>query len=118
MTAVLTPMPGVQTLSFTGLSIPQKTAEIEQLATVSGLTPHMTDTILRTVAHPSLVGEALLLAWLKAEDAIQIRDATDPADWDYEMYAGRAADAICDLIHGTNISTARGSGITPRGNAS
>ena len=30
MTAVLTPMPGVQTLSFTGLSPERKAAEIEQ----------------------------------------------------------------------------------------
>jgi hypothetical protein len=124
---VLAALPGSRVISVPHLSIAQKTAEIEDLASATGLTRHMTTVILQTLAHDSLAGEALMLAWLKVEQAIACRDATrvldekgreaDPElqDPDYEGYRQDAADAICDLIHGINISTARGSGITPRG---
>jgi len=110
-------LPGYDRPSPAALSIRQRTADIEDLAS-SGASESETATALQGVAHPSLTGSALWDAWNKAEHAMAVRDGTDPEDADYEMYAERAADAICDLIHGINISTARGSGITPRGNAS
>jgi hypothetical protein len=130
MTDVLA-MPGVQTLHFAELTVAQKTARIEDMASMTGLTPEITADMLRLVAPDHLVGEALMLAWLRAEDAIVCRDgmrvldedgceaAPELQDPDFEDYKQRAADAICDLIHGINIhiSTARGSGFTPRGNA-
>jgi hypothetical protein len=82
------------------LTIAQKTAEIEQLAVVLGLTPHMTMVILRSLAECTFTGAALRDAWRKAELAIACGDATDPADQDFEMYAERARVAIGELIDG------------------
>lgn len=82
------------------LTIAQKTAEIEQLAGVTGLTPHMTMAILNSVAADTFTGAALRDAWMKAELAIAIRDGTDLADQDYEMYAEGARAAIRELAHG------------------
>ena len=112
MTAVLT-MPGVRTIRIADLGAEQKTAEIEDLASRGhGLTKFARTAVLLAVAHPSLTVPELEVAWKRAEQAIAVRDATDPGDWDYEGYADKAADRICDLIHGINISTARGRGDT------
>jgi hypothetical protein len=123
MTDVLV-MPGVRPIYVPDLSTQQKAARIEQLASCTGLTPDMTADLLATVAHPWLAGAALMDAWIRAEQAIACRDATrvldedgceaapELQDADFEDYKDRATDAICDLIHGTNISTARGSGDT------
>jgi hypothetical protein len=108
MSFVLAALPGSRVISVPHLSTAQKVAETEQLACTTGLTPHMTTTILQTLGHDSLAGEALMLAWLEVEQAIACRDATDPDDGDYEGYAERADDKIHDFIHGTG--TARGSG--------
>lgn len=126
MTDVLV-MPGVRPIYVPDLSTQQKIARIEDLASATGLTPEMTHDLLLTVAHPWLVGAALMDAWLKAEQAISVRDATrvldedgfeaapELQDADFDDYKERAENAIGDLIHGTNISTVRGDGITPRG---
>ena len=124
---VLAALPGTRVISVPHLSIAQRTAEIEDLASATGLTRHMTTVILQTLAHDSLAGEQLMLAWLRVEQAIACRDATrvldgngreaDPElqDPDYEGYVQDVADAICDLIHGINITPARGSRTTPTG---
>ena len=118
MTDVLT-MPGVRAIYVTDLSDGAKTAEIEDLASRGhGLTKFARTAVLLAVAHPSLTVPELEVAWRRAERAIAVRDATDEDDGDYEGYADKAGDRICDLIHGINISTARGGGITPRGTAS
>jgi hypothetical protein len=54
---------------------------------------------LRPLAHPSLGGR-LWRAWLVAEEAIQVRDRTDPDDMDYEGYQDAAENAISVLLHG------------------
>jgi hypothetical protein len=128
MSATVQVMPGVRPIYVPDLSTQQKVARIEDLASATGLTPEMTHDLLLTVAHPWLVGAALMDAWMKAEQAIALRDATrvldedgfeaapELQDEDFEGYKERAEDAIGDLIHGTNISTARGGGLTSRGN--
>ena len=117
MTAAALPyLPGYDRPSPAAMFILERTAAIEDLAS-KGASKSDTVAALRGVAHPSLTGSALWDAWNKAEHAIAVRDGTDPEDADYELYEERAADAVCDLIHGINISTARGSGITPRGTA-
>jgi len=110
---VLAALPGCRVISVPNLSIGQRVAEIEQLASAHGNTQHAIMTVLQTVGHDSLAGEQLMLAYLAAEQAIAVRDATDPDDWDYEGYADKAADCIHDLIHG--LGTARGRGIDTRG---
>jgi hypothetical protein len=118
MTDVLV-MPGVRPIYVPDLSAAEKTAEIEDLASRGhGLTKFARTAVLLAVAHPSLTVPELEVAWKRAERAIAVRDGTDEDDADYEGYADLAGDRICDLIYGINISTARGGGITPRGNAS
>lgn len=110
MSAVLT-MPGVRTIRVTDLTLAQKTAEIEDLASRGyGLTRFARTAVLLAVAHPSLTVPQLEVAYERAGRAIAKRDATDPADADYEGYEDEAADRICDLIHGINTGTARGRG--------
>jgi hypothetical protein len=110
--ATLTALPGhARLVPVPDLTIEQRTAEIEGLAS-SNASVFATVTVLLAVAHPSLTGAALWDAWNKAEQAIAVRDATSEDDGDYGMYEERAGNAICDLVHGINISTARGSGDT------
>ena len=110
MTDVLT-MPGVRAIYVSDLGDEEKAAEIEELASHGGGTRFARTTVLLAVAHPSLTVPQLEVAWKRAEQAIAVRDSTDPGDWDYEGYADKAADRICDLVHGINTGTARGRGI-------
>ena len=109
---VLAALPGTRVICIPHLSIGAKTAEVEDLA--SSTAPEYTKRVtVQALAHPSLTEPEGWHAYLMAEQAIACRDATDPDDWDYEGYADKAADRICDLIHG--INTARGSRTTPTG---
>ena len=107
-------VPGYDRPSPAAMFIFERTAAIEDLAS-KGASKSETVAALRGVAHPSLTGSALWDAWNKAENAMAVRDGTSEDDADYELYDERAADAICDLIHG--INTARGSRTTPTGDS-
>lgn len=114
MTATLTRL-DERTIKVPRLSIQQRVARIEDMASATGLTRDMTLDLLRTVAADSLRGDedALWEAWRAAENAIAARDATDPSDGDYEGYEERAEARIHDLIHGP--MPARGSRINHNG---
>ena len=91
-----------RTIIVPRLTIAERVAEIEALAHRIDATPHSVRVTLRSVAHGSLWGDALWAAWMRAEAAILVRDATDEDDGDYPGYADEADAAITDLIHGTH----------------
>jgi hypothetical protein len=90
-----------RTIVVPRLTIAKRVAEIEALAHRIDATPHSVWVTLRSVAHGSLWGDALWAAWMRAEAAILIRDATDEDDGDYPGYADEADAAITSLVHGT-----------------
>ena len=84
------------------LPVAEREHEIELMARAKDVTLYQKRLTLRAVAHGSLTGDALWAAWMRAEAAILVRDATDEDDGDYPGYADEADAAITDLIHGTH----------------
>jgi hypothetical protein len=79
-------------------STEERVKKIEKLA-YETVTPLAKLFALQPIAHPSLGGR-LWRAWMAAEEAIQVRDRTDPDDMDYEGYAEKAENAISVLLYG------------------
>ena len=89
-----------EVIPFIRLSHAGRVNTIERLAHDDRMPDAEKATELREVAHQSLTGLRLWLAWQAAEDAILIRDWTKPQDADYEGLKDKADAAISILLHG------------------
>lgn len=82
------------------LTTEARVTAIERMAHGTAMTDAGKAAELRRIAHPSLTGPRLWLAWLAAENAILVCDRTDPDDCDYGSYQDQADIAISVLVHG------------------
>lgn len=90
-----------EVIPFIRLSHAGRVNTIERLAHDDRMPDAEKATELREVAHQSLTGLRLWLAWQAAEDAILIRDWTKPQDADYEGCKDQADITTAALLYGT-----------------